>query len=85
LRKPIIVAKDTYLEEYVKELGVGFSAPYKDVDALKALIEDIYNNREKLSDISRKCMEIRNNYFYETVEEEFLKWLEQIYFLYNRK
>lgn len=83
--KPIIVAKDTYLEEYVKELGVGFSAPYKDVDALKALIEDIYNNREKLSDISRKCMEIRNNYFYETVEEEFLKWLEQIYFLYNRK
>lgn len=83
--KPIIVAKDTYLEEYVKELGVGFSAPYKDVDALKALIEDIYNNREKLSDISRKCMEIRNDYFYETVEEEFLKWLEQIYFLYNRK
>ena len=83
--KPIIVAKDTYLEEYVKELGVGFSAPYKDVDALKALIEDIYNDREKLSDISRKCMEIRNDYFYETVEEEFLKWLEQIYFLYNRK
>jgi len=83
--KPIIVAKDTYLEEYVKELGVGFSAPYKDVDALKALIEDIYNDREKLSDISRKCMEIRKDYFYETVEEEFLKWLEQIYFLYNRK
>jgi len=83
--KPIIVAKDTYLEEYVKELGVGFSAPYKDVDALKALIEDIYNDREKLSDISRKCMEIRNDYFYETGEEEFLKWLEQIYFLYNRK
>lgn len=83
--KPIIVAKDTYLEEYVKELEVGFSAPYKDVDALKALIEDIYNDREKLSDISRKCMEIRNDYFYETVEEEFLKWLEQIYFLYNRK
>ena len=83
--KPIIVARGTYLEEYVKKLGVGFSAPYNDVEALRALIEDINNDRKKLSDISRKCVEIRNDYFYESIEEEFIEWLERIYFLYDGK
>ncbi|MEN6590761.1 MAG: glycosyltransferase [Fervidobacterium sp.] len=83
--KPIIVASGTYLEEYVKKLGIGFSAPYNDVEALRALIENINNDRKKLSDISKKCVEIRNGYFYESVEEEFIKWLERVYFLYDKK
>ena len=83
--KPIIVAKDTYLEEYVRKLGVGFSAPYKDVEALRTLINDIFNDRKKIYEISKRCMEIRDNYFYESIEEEFFKWLEHVYFLYNTK
>lgn len=83
--KPIIVAKDTYLEEYVRKLGVGFSAPYRDVEALRTLINYISNDRKKIYEISKRCMEIRDSYFYESIEEEFFKWLEHVYSLYTKK
>jgi len=77
--KPIIVASNTYLEKYVKKLGVGFSVPYKDVKALKKLIKELVTNKKLITDISNTCMKIRESYFYETVENDFLNWIENIY------
>lgn len=77
--KPIIVASNTYLEDYVRKLGVGFSVPYKDVKALKKLIKELVTNKKLITDISNTCMKIREDYFYETVENEFLNWIENIY------
>lgn len=77
--KPIIVAANTYLENYVKKLGVGFSVPYKDVKALKKLIKELVTNKKLITDISNRCMKIRESYFYEKVENDFLNWIEDIY------
>lgn len=75
--KPIIVASDTYLENYVKKLGVGFSVPYKDVKALKKLIKELVTNKKLITDISNRCMKIRESYFYEKVENDFLNWINE--------
>lgn len=77
--KPLIVASNTYLEDYVRKLGVGFSVPYKDVKALKKLIKEFVTNKKLITDISNRCMKIRENYFYEKVENDFLNWINEIY------
>ncbi len=76
--KPIIVASGTYLEEYVKKLGVGFSVPYNDVESLRELINNILNHRDQLCQISERCIKIREDYFYENTEAKFLEWLDRI-------
>lgn len=77
--KPIIVASNTYLEDYVRKLGVGFSVPYKDVKVLRKLIRELVTNKKLITDISDTCMKIRENYFYEKVENDFLNWIKNIY------
>lgn len=76
--KPIIVAKGTYLESYVTELGVGYSVPYANVRALRELLETLLSNRTLLYNVSERCLSIREKYYYESVEEKFLRWLEMI-------
>lgn len=76
--KPIIVAKGTYLEEYVKKLGVGFSVRHDSVEEIRDIITYLLQRRDSREKIRQRCFEIRDNYFYETVEQKFLGWIQKI-------
>ncbi|MGQ9856713.1 MAG: glycosyltransferase [Fervidobacterium sp.] len=76
--KPIIVARETYLEEYVKKLGVGFSIKYDSVKEHEEVVRQIKENPTVLEEIRRRELDIAERYFYENVEKEFLSWLKEI-------
>lgn len=73
---PIIVASGTCLEEYVKELGVGFSVTHGDVGSLRDLLVTLSRDREILQKISQHESRIKERFFYENIEKNFLEWLE---------
>lgn len=52
---PIIVAKGTYLEELVKEWGVGVSVSHKDVNELAEALKMLMNNQELYRQIVAGC------------------------------
>lgn len=52
---PIIVAKGTYLEELVKEWGVGVSVGHKNVTELKTELSKLRDNKEYYEKIVQAC------------------------------
>ncbi len=73
---PIVVSKGTCLERYVKELGVGFSVSDGNVEELRTLLLEIMGNGYgELQKISKKASEIKENYFYESIEKKFIEWI----------
>jgi len=72
---PILVAKNTRLAEYVEDLGVGFSVEDNNMFELRAIIERLIS-KPHLMDSARKRMEqLKERFFYESVESDFVKWL----------
>ena len=57
---PIIVAKGTYLEELVKEWGVGVSVSHKDVNELAEALKMLMNNQELYGQIVDGCQRQKN-------------------------
>jgi len=76
---PIVVAKGTCLEQYVNELGVGYSVEYGNVEQLRNLINELLENSEKLQNSSGNEMKIRDKFWYENIEKDFVSWLSGIY------
>ncbi len=74
---PILVAKGTCLEEYVKSLGVGISVEPNDVGKLRNLFLDLLSNPDILQKISQRESEIKERFLYENVEERFFKWISR--------
>ena len=74
---PILVAKNTRLEEYVKHLGVGFSVRDKDVGGLKDLINRIVSDPKLLSEASSRAADVKEMFYYDRVESNFLDWLSR--------
>ena len=75
---PIVVSKGTCLERYVKELGVGFSVSDGDIEELRALLLEVTTEDNiMLHRIERRNSEIREGFFYESVEENFLEWIQK--------
>lgn len=73
---PIVVSKGTCLELYVKELGVGFLVTDGDVNELRTLFLEIMGaGNSKLQRISKKESEIKEGFFYENIEQEFIEWI----------
>ena len=58
---PIIVAKQTYLAELVKEWGVGISVNHKEVKELVEAIACLKNNREVYEEIRNACVVIKRS------------------------
>lgn len=75
---PIIVARGTCLEKYVKELDVGFSVPYGDEKALRELLKFLLEQPGVIKKVSMKEKRIKNEYFYENIEPQFLEWIEDV-------
>jgi succinoglycan biosynthesis protein ExoL len=74
---PIVVASDTCLEEYVKELGVGFSVPHGDVESLRNLLMSLKDTPNSLKEIAQKQMRIKDSYYHEAFENAFIKWFHE--------
>jgi len=73
---PIVVSKGTCLEKYVKELGVGFSVTDGDVNELRTLFLEIMGaGNSQLQRISKKESEIKEGFFNENIEQEFIEWI----------
>ncbi len=56
---PLIVAKNTYLSEIVREWGVGVAVDHKSVDELVKVLQDLKSHPEKRAEISRNCRKHR--------------------------
>lgn len=83
---PILVASGTCLEEYVKDLGVGFSVPSGDIESLRKLLLTLKENPNSLKKITQKQMQIKDKYYHEFFENIFIKWLhEKANMLFSKK
>ena len=58
---PIIVAKETYLEELVKKWGVGVSVSHKDTKELTKVLERLSTDSDYYESIVCKCIKEKNN------------------------
>ena len=56
-RVPILCSKNTYLEEYVLEYGIGVGINYKEKDAIKNGVKYLKDNKEKMNEIFEKIPE----------------------------
>lgn len=70
---PIIVAKNTALSILVKKYGVGFEVSHNEINDLKALIGKIVEDPSLLGSYRENALKIRDNFYYENVEKEFIK------------
>lgn len=56
---PIIVAKNTYLAEMVKEWGVGVSVKHDDVDELINVLSQLMNDKELVDRLVSNCRNVK--------------------------
>jgi len=72
---PILVSEDTKLGDYVKELGVGFTVKEGKPQILRHKIKSLLENPDLIEGVRAKSAVIRDAFFYESVEEDFSKWI----------
>lgn len=70
---PILVAKGTYLSELVENLGVGISLEHDSRDSFKSVLQDLKNNQELLGEIRKKCIEAKDKFQPERLNEELIR------------
>lgn len=70
--KPIIVAKNTKLAEFVLEKGIGFVVSDTEQNDLVNLLRDIINKNIDLNIYRGNIKKIRNNYFIEVYDQKLL-------------
>ena len=71
---PIIVAKGTYLEELVREWGVGLSVNHKSVDELTAALSELKENAQLRSQIVRECRSHKKSLDSSALISDLVKW-----------
>lgn len=76
LGKPIIVAKNTGIDELVFKEKIGFVVDYK-TDSFISVLDNIFNNRNILTEINNVCENVYNKYSWANVKKN-------IFTLYNR-
>ncbi|WKV08012.1 glycosyltransferase [Thermoanaerobacterium sp. CMT5567-10] len=69
---PIIVSKGTKLEEFVKNKGLGFGISPDNKNELREIINNLISYKEILKDIEGNCRIIKDMYYYENIEKEFI-------------
>ncbi len=62
---PIIVAKQTELEKFVVNNGIGWAVDDNRVESLKELLHHLKNNPEDLQTKSAQCRKIKDDYYLE--------------------
>lgn len=72
---PMIVAKDSLLEETVNKYNIGFSVDGTNYQEIKKLLKEIIENRKMINEKKNNIEKISNNF----VWEEAVKELDKIY------
>jgi len=75
---PIIVAKKTKLSELVKQYEVGFEVSADNSEDVKKLIINILKNPEMLKKYKKNAKKIKEKFYFENIEKDFLKKLQNI-------
>jgi glycosyltransferase involved in cell wall biosynthesis len=73
---PIIVAKQTYLAELVKEWGVGIAVSHKSVEELKNAILTLKNDKSCYEKICNNCKDKKNKFNSEISNKKLLQFIE---------
>ena len=77
--KPIIVAKDTKLGEFVQKNQIGFAVDSRlGSSELFDILNIIYLNGKALSKIKRNCYLIKNDYYIESYQEKLINMYKEI-------
>ena len=72
---PMIVSKDSLMEEWVKKYDIGFSVDGTNCENIKELLQNIQNNKEILKEKRKNLEKLANNFLWEDV----VKGLDKIY------
>jgi glycosyltransferase involved in cell wall biosynthesis len=67
--KPIIVAKNTKLADFVIKKGIGFSVDDSDPNDLKNLLTNILNNKINLNNYKKNIKKIKDKYYSELYDK----------------
>lgn len=70
---PIIVAKNTYLAELVKQYGVGIAVSHEDKEDLKQVLIALKNDKRYCDAIAERCHSCKVNLVGEMPQEELLR------------
>ena len=73
---PIIVAKNTYLSELVRQWGIGKAVDHKTADELTSVLQRMRDDREYYNTLARNCTKHKSEINLEIYNEKLRKRLE---------
>ncbi len=82
---PIVVAKHTALADFVEKHGIGFAVSHKSVEELQDLIHRMLDNPKILDVCRQNALKMRDNFYYEKMEKEFLNKITNLVLYENLK
>jgi len=76
--RPIIVAKDTKLAEFVIENKIGFAVNSDNNQDLRELLTGIYLGKVDLNEIKSHCKRIKDDYYIDSYQEKLIEMYKSI-------
>lgn len=69
---PIIVTKNSKMAEFVETAGIGFSVNSDNPEEIRNVVLGMMEDKAAIKKIENNCMAMRENYYYEKKEREFI-------------
>ncbi|MGC8833405.1 MAG: glycosyltransferase [Armatimonadota bacterium] len=77
--RPVIINSETKISSWVVSNGLGFAAPYEDVDVLAGIIEGLKQHRTRLPEFAARARSIYEHEFtWEIMERRLLKLYDEL-------